>query len=273
MTDLVSLVITVRPAEPVTVPGHLGRAAYALLMRWLSDADAALAQHWHDAGGPKPFTCSTLVGGRRTGSNARALTPDRPVWLRFTALDPAVAAALLARAADPPASIELDGIALPVESMTADPDAHPWAGTATYDALAAPYLLARARAPRRLALELVSPATFRQNGMNMPVPLPDLLFGSLADRWNAFSAIAISPEVRRYAAECVALSSFRLRSGAVPVKEGAPQVGARGTAGYVAVHYDRYWMGVLALLADFAFYAGAGRMTTMGLGQVRRVAN
>jgi len=43
MTELVSLVVTVRPAAPLTTPGHLGRAAYALLMGWLSDADPALA--------------------------------------------------------------------------------------------------------------------------------------------------------------------------------------------------------------------------------------
>ncbi len=273
MSELVSLVITVRPAQPVTLPGHLGRAAHALLLRWLDEHDPALAQHWHDADGPKPFTCSSLIGGgRMQPDHTRALSADRTYWLRLTSLDPTISAMLLAHQEHPPASIELDGVTLPVESITADPAAHPWAGTATYEEIAAPYLLARQEAPRRLKLDFATPVAFRQREMTTPIPLPDLVFGGLGDRWNAFSPVALSPEVRRYGAECVALNNFRLRSRALPVKDGGLQVGAVGTAGYVAVRYDRFWMGLLALLADFAFYAGVGLLTTTGMGQTRRVA-
>jgi len=274
MSDLVSLVVTVRPAQPVTLPGHLGRAAHALLLRWLNEADPALAQTWHDADGPKPFTCSSLIGaGRMQGDHLRALTPENTYWLRLTSLDPTVSARLLAVCDDPPPTVELDGVILPVESITADPAAHPWAGTATYEQLAAPYLLARQPGPRRLTLSFVSPTTFRQREMNMPLPLPELVFGGLADRWNAFSPVTISPEVRRYAAECVGISHFALRSRSVPLKDGGLQVGVTGQARYVAVTYDRYWTSLLGLLADFAFYAGVGRLTTVGLGQCRRLAN
>jgi CRISPR-associated endoribonuclease Cas6 len=148
---------------------------------------------------------------------------------------------------------------------------HSWAGTATFEQIAAPYLLARQEAPRRLKLMFTSPVTFHQRDKNMPVPLPELTFGGLADRWNAFSPIAISPEVRRYCEECVALHNFRLRSRAVPMKDGGLQVGAVGEAGYVSIRYDRYWMGVIGMLADFTFYAGVGRMTVAGLGQSRRI--
>ena len=270
MSDLVSLVLTVRPAEPATTPGHLGRAAHALLLRWLDEHDPALARRWHEADGPKPFTCSTLIGGQRIEDNARALSPAQTYWLRMTALDPAIAGVLLARAAQPPDAVELDYLRLPVESATVDPAVHPWAGTATYEDLARPYLLAREQSPRRVALRFASPVTFRQNGLNVPLPLPDLVFGGLADRWNAFSPIALAPEVRRYAASCVALSGFRLASRGLPHKDGGVQIGAVGRARYVAVQYDRYWMAALGLLADFALYAGVGRLTSMGLGQTRR---
>lgn len=270
--DLLSLVITVRPSEPASVPGHLGRAAHALLLRWLDATDPALARHWHDADGPKPFTCSSLIGGGRLDRDGfRRLMPDRTYWLRFTSLDPAISAALLARCAQPPASVELDRVTLPVESVTADPAAHPWAATERYEDIAAPYLLARQEAPRRVRLRFTSPVTFRQRELNVPLPLPGLVFGGLADRWNAFSSVAIGPEARRYAEECVALSSFTLRSRGMPIKDGGLQIGAVGEAGYVAVTFDRYWMSTLSLLADFAFYAGIGRLTAMGLGQARRV--
>src|SRR5690606_12601091 len=115
--DLVSLVVTVRPSEPVSVPGYLGRAVHALLLRWLDETDPALARQWHDADGPKPYTCSSLIGsGRMARDGSRQLAPERTYWLRLTALDQNISAALLARQDNPPASIELDRQALSVES-------------------------------------------------------------------------------------------------------------------------------------------------------------
>lgn len=271
MTELLSLVVQVKPAVPLTVPAHLGRAVHALLLRWLDSYDARLAKRWHDDDGLKPFTCSSLIGGKRVDRNARLLTPDSAYWFRLTSLDDEVTAALRERLAHPPKTIDLDGVILSVTGMTAD--GHPGAGTARYDDLAAPYLLASATAPRRLSLRLLTPTAFHRDGMNVPLPLPELVFGSLCDRWNAFSPVALSPEVRAYAKASVALTNFRLRSRGVPQKDGGVQVGVVGTAGYVAVTYDRYWMGALALLAEFALYAGIGRGTTMGMGQARRISD
>lgn len=270
MNELLSLVVTVRPQAPTSLPGHLGRAVYAQLLRWLDAADPALAARWHDTDGPKPFTCSDLVGGRRGGPNSRSLSPERTAWFRLTSLDPAITAILNGLLAAPPPTVELDGVLFDVEGLTTDPAAHPWAGTTSYEVLAAPYLLARVEAPRQVMLDFSAPTAFKQNNLIVPLPLPDLVFGGLADRWNAFSPVAISPEVRRYCQTSVALKRFRLRSAAVPLKDQVPQIGGRGQATYVAAHYDRYWMGLLGLLADFAVYAGAGRLTSVGMGQARR---
>jgi len=269
--DIVSLVVTLRPQAPVVLSKHLGHAVYALLMRWVDAYDATLAQRWHDAEALKPFTCSNLVGGHRVERHTRRFTPEESCWFRLTTLAPELAAVLTAYQAQPPETVELDGHAFYVESVTTDPQVHPWAGTANYEQLAATYLLAPRGAPRRLKLEFASPTVFRHQGMHMPFPLPSLTFGSLADRWNAFSPVAISPEARRYAEQCVAVNNFRLRSAAVPLKDGIWRVGAVGSAHYVAVRYDRYWMAVLALLADFGRYGGVGKMTTFGLGQMRRL--
>lgn len=270
MSELLSLVVTVRPTEPTPAPAHLGRAVHALLLRWLDAYDAVLAKRWHDDNGLKPFTCSALVGGKQLDSNTRLLLPEHEYWFRLTALDTEIAAALRARAAHPPKTVDLDGLLLPVVGLTADSEAHPWAGAGQFEALAAPYLLAKAVPPRRLKLRFVTPVSFRQREQNIPLPLPELVFGSLAERWNAFSPVAVGPEVRAFCNSSVALNSFRLRSRALPVKNGGLQIGAVGEAGYTATHYDRYWMSVLALLADFAFYAGVGRLVTMGFGQAIR---
>jgi CRISPR-associated endoribonuclease Cas6 len=83
--------------------------------------------------------------------------------------------------------------------------------------------------------------------------------------------VALPPETRRFADECLALSGFELRSRPAYLKEGGVRVGALGVARYTALNKDRYWLSVMNLLADFALFAGVGVGTTMGLGQTRRL--
>ncbi len=101
----------------------------------------------------------------------------------------------------------------------------------------------------------------------MPLPLPELVFGSLCDRWNAFSPVALSSEMRAYCASSVGISRFDLRSSALPSVDGSLQIGAVGEVTYNALRYDRYWMAAIGLLSTYAFYAGIGRGTTAGFGQ------
>ncbi len=147
---------------------------------------------------------------------------------------------------------------------------HPWAWATNYEELSAPWLLGRVTPPRLVTLEFVSPTTFKSEGRHVPVPLPHLVFGSLLEKWNAFAPVAFPSELRRYATECLALSSYQLHSRGVMVKEGGLRMGAVGHARYVTTNFDRYWMSLINLLADFAIFAGLGAGTGMGLGQCRR---
>ena len=139
--------------------------------------------------------------------------------------------------------------------------------------MSAPWLLGRTAPPRSVTLQFVSPTTFKSEGRHVPVPLPHLVFGSLLEKWNAFAPVAFPPELRRYANECLALSSYQLRSSGVTLKEGGLRMGAVGRARYVSTSFDRYWMSLINLLADFALFAGLGAGTGMGLGQCRKMAD
>jgi CRISPR-associated endoribonuclease Cas6 len=150
---------------------------------------------------------------------------------------------------------------------------HPWAMSTTYEELSAPWLLGRETPARFIWMQFVSPTTFKVEGRHLPLPLPEQVFGSLLEKWNAFAPVAFPPETRRYAKECLALSSYELRSRGVMLKEGGLRMGAVGRARYVTTNFDRYWMSLINLLADFAIFAGAGAGTGMGLGQCRRIGD
>ena len=103
------------------------------------------------------------------------------------------------------------------------------------------------------------------------IPLPGLVFGSLVERWNTFSPVVLSPEMRRFGEEVMAISRYRLASQTVESKAGGLRVGGMGTVTYRALGGDRYWLGVMHMLASFAFYSGVGVQTATGMGQARCV--
>ncbi len=271
MSDLRSLVVRVRAPQEMRLPTHAGHALYALLLRWIGFSRPDLAEQWHNAEGLKPFAVSNLVGGKRIDKFTRVLAPQHEAWFRVVALNAEITQTLQAVIDAPPADVDIDGNLLEVVELITDPQKHAWAGQADYETLSAGYLLARTAPSRRVALELVTPTLFRQNGIETPLPTADLVFGSLCDKWNAYSTVQIAPQFREYSRLSVALSYFDLKSASVSYKKNMFFVGGVGSVTYTAVQYDRYWMSILALLADFAFYAGVGRHTTMGMGQARRV--
>lgn len=264
-----SLALTLTTDHPLTLPPHLGRASPAPFLRLVARADADLAERLHDPDERRPFTCSTLWGARRPGRSL-SLAPDTPTFLRYTGLTAEVSRHLQRLAEDPPSHVEIEGASLAVQQATLDPAVHPWAGQATYERLAACYLLPGEPPSHRAELEFASPTSFRSGGHTLPLPLPALVYGGLVGKWNAFAPVAVSEEVRRFAEECLAISRYRLKTVAVKAKGGSVQIGFVGRCRYVALNKDRYWLGLIQLLTDYAFYAGVGYQTAAGMGQARR---
>lgn len=263
--DLLSLVLTLRPLANScgSAPDWWGRASHALLLRAIASVDPALAAALHADDGPRPFTASSLF--------ERGAQTD---CVRFTAHQSAPAGCLRAASGPggvlaPGARVDLDGHAFEVLSATSDPAAHPWAGQGGYADLAARRLVSPDPAPRQVTLQLASPTAFKSQERHQPLPLPDLVFNSLLERWNASAPLAFPPETRRYAAECLAISRFELRSRPVPGKNGGLRIGAVGLVTYTTLNYDRYWMSLIHTLAAFSLYAGLGAGTSQGLGQCR----
>jgi CRISPR-associated endoribonuclease Cas6 len=176
---------------------------------------------------------------------------------------------------DPPATWELDHHAFEVVETICDAARHPWSGTSSYETLAAAQLLRGDALPRQVTLDFASPTAFKSKEMHIPVPMPALVFGSLVERWNSFSPVTVSPELRRFGDERVAISRYKLESRPVPSKPGAGKGGLRmggvGRVTYTALGGDRYWLGLLHMLAAFALYSGVGVQTSVGMGQVRVV--
>jgi len=286
--DLLSITIPLKPVGGVP-PGEaaasgrlpaasMGRAAHALLLNSIREADGRLAESLHDSNGLKPFTVSDLIGY----APKRGIEVDRVYSLRFTALTREVSAALQAAVSAEVLGmgreVELAGVKFLISDLRLLNEGRNQKSAiqnqkSTYEELSAPWLLGRQSPQHRIEFRFLSPTAFKSEEKHVPLPMPAWVFGSLLEKWNAFAPVALPPETRRFAAECMAVSGFRLYSRPSYIKEGGVRVGAVGMVRYTALNKDRYWLSVMNLLADFAFYAGVGAGTTMGLGQVRKMNN
>lgn len=274
---LISILLTLTPESPATLPADLGRAAQAETLARVGQVDPALAAAIHAGDGPKPLTCSGLVAAEpspepRAPVDSMPVRPSSRYFVRVTGLVEPVSRALLAGLIEqPPAAWTLHGQPFRVLEAVCDPVRDPWAGQTSCEELAAHALQQSNRLPRAITLEFISPTAFKSQEMQMPLPLPGLVFGSLVERWNAFSTVALDPDLRRFANERVAISRYRLESRPVPAKGGALRIGGVGQVTYAALDDDRYALAALNILADFALYSGVGVQTATGMGQCRRV--
>ncbi len=270
---LISIVLELESEKDGVLPGELGHAGYAAFLARLNQVHPTLASELHNGSGPKPLTCSGLLDGR-PGQAQRTLRRGQRAQVRITGLTAAVGQALLDVLVDhPPSAWSLHDHPFRVLDSVCDANVHPWSGQTDYERLAAQAMAQVAHLPRQVTLEFTSPTSFKlAEGMHMPLPMPALVFGSLAERWNAFSPLALSAELRQFCQSGLAISAFRLSSVPVNQKGNALRIGGQGRVSYRVLCDDPYYLAAINMLADFALYSGVGIQTTMGMGQVRRLA-
>ena len=268
---LTSIMLTLSAERDAVLPAYLGRANYAETLRHIGQSDAALAEQIHAGDGPKPLTCSSLLGVKRGRENI-FVSAQQQFFIRFTGLTQPVSQALLTGLVQaPPSEWQLHEHTFAVTSVCCDTQQNAWTGHTTYEELAAAQLLQAGQPAHQVTLGFTSPTAFKSGGITVPVPLPGLVFGSLVERWNAFSPIKLSPEMRRFGEEMMAISRYRLESQAIEQKNKGVRIGGVGQVTYTATGGDRYWLGVMNMLADFALYSGVGVQTATGMGQTQRV--
>jgi CRISPR-associated endoribonuclease Cas6 len=269
MTDLLAMELSLRLAEGQQIderpiPRWWGEATHRLAISVIASCDPDLARKLESSAGLKPFTASNLRGPFKDGK----LDPGAAYKLRLTALDRRVAeifeSARREGVLKPGAEVELDYLRFQVREAA---KGETGLASTTYQSLTNS-LFAPQPPPRKLILQFVSPTVFKSERRQMPFPMPDLVFGSLLDHWNASGSIptGLPEEARKYARECLRPGRFDLHSRVLRLY-GEVFRGFVGRVSFYTYTYDRYWMGMMAMLAEYSVYAGVGAKTTMGLGQ------
>ncbi len=281
---LSSLVIRLRPTTSATLPAFLGRAVHAWFLDQVRAANPRLAQALHDTAPRRPFTVSSLWCPTRSAKRGRLqVAPAHPCYLRITSLTPELTTCLTQQLTPnwPGSNVQLTGVPFNLEGVAMAQEQHPQAGITSYVNLA--QRVQNTRPPKHVTLEFLSPTTFRRSpapstpfeegSYDLPLPLPRLVFGGLLALWNEIAPQPFPWELEQFLQECVVISRYRLHTELVSFGGGRRgRVGGFvGTCRFAFRCDDPRWRQAVAVLADFAPFAGIGWRTAMGLGQTRRV--
>jgi CRISPR-associated endoribonuclease Cas6 len=180
--------------------------------------------------------------------------------------------------------VRIGNLDFAISEILTTPGSHPWAGYTSVSELYRRWPSAASagdESARKIALEFASPTVFSrgsdQDGMGKfmePFPAPAMFFGSVAAMWNEHMPAPLSlpkQAIRQYAEETVVVGLYKMESQMFRYW-GRPQIGATGKMTYLLKDKgNRAMIRTLNMLADFAFYSGAGYKTTMGMGQCRRI--
>jgi CRISPR-associated endoribonuclease Cas6 len=119
-------------------------------------------------------------------------------------------------------------------------------------------------AQQEISLQFISPTSFKQSQIIQPFPLPELVFNSLLRRWNAFAPDTLKLPAMEWQGMTTACE---IRTKTLKIKANHEI----GSIGWVRYRFPVEQAQIATTLAYFAEFAGVGRKTAMGMGQVRLV--
>lgn len=249
------------------LPEFTGRVMHGVFFKELSKLSSSLATYVHQEMNIKPFAVSELVAISNTKIKMHQLCVEKNdvfKW-RVVGLNQFVLQEVLKMTAG--MKLQVNKISMVVDRIVIDGEVESRSGVIDKHELIGVCL--EQEDFSELIISFLSPTTFRVDNMDYPLPLPRLVFSSLAEKWeHAAMPVPIDKEFVRTVAEHVYPKSWNGQSQQIFL---AQKRGVRGFQGEFT--YDLNALSIsdrqmLLLLAKFGCFAGCGRMTGQGMGQI-----
>ncbi|GAW32211.1 CRISPR system precrRNA processing endoribonuclease RAMP protein Cas6 [Carboxydocella sp. JDF658] len=235
--------------------GNGGLQLHGWLFHQLARVDAKAATELHELE-HKPFALSPLIGSARREGGKMWTRSQQKYSFALSALNEPMVELLHKLLALPPAPIQLGTASFWLEKTKL---IYP-SGFGYLD------LMRTAKYQRAVILHFNSHTSFRQVEKQFLFPTPKEVFGSLTEKWNAFTNGKF-PELDFD--QILQVARYELKTGMVDF--GSYKIiGFTGHCQYQLAKGQEEIMGVhLDTLARYAALAGVGYKTTMGLGDTR----
>lgn len=276
---LYSFILEIMAIHDATLSTTTGHQTHALFLDLVKQTDPTLSARLHNEPNYRPFTVSPLSGGqeRRTTLCIKAGHIYR---IRITLLDGGalwqdLSSHFLAAAGT---TLRLDDAEFLLHYIQTTPTSDPngWAGYTDW------ITLSNTKPRSSITIQFASPTAFSLSARNFALfPEPILLWDSLMRTWNLHAPEVLRIEkkaLREFVQQYVKVNDYTLRT----VTLHYPKYTQKGFVGHCTYHVkglshlndgnkgeEHPCTQQLAVLAQFAQYAGVGYKTTMGMGQAR----
>lgn len=266
--DIAKWEVSLTPSQPLRLRGLGGEALFALVLTLIKRIDERLARELHDARGLKPLSVSPIDADVEPKSGITTVPKEVPCWFSFSTLSEELTESVFQNIGELQKKLTrptLAGSPIKVTSIGPSSVEHPAPGTSYRS------LLESATRPRTISLRFLSPTSFRRDKEQIVLPLPELVFRSLISRWNRFSPTPL-PEGTAEAIQNVRLARYTSLSTSMVEFSTYRVIGFTGEVDFALLRgTPDNFARTLDSLTQFAYYAGIGYKTTMGMGMVERL--
>lgn len=261
-----SLVVGLEAKTEIKVKGLGGEVLHGLLFDVLRKTTPDIASKLHQLEDQKPFSLSPFLEGHELRQGYSHIASGRVVTFRLNLLtEELLTTAMRAFFASMAEGTIFNLSGKPVILCTINMCQTEVAPFTSFHKL-----LTEAHTETVLILEFLTPTSFKSDGIQMLFPEPGLVFSSLLRRWNFFSDMKLPQEYIELLPS-IKVSSYSLRTELIHFSK-YKMIGFKGRVEYRLPEKSlQHFHQALNALTDFAFYAGVGAKTTMGMGQTKRV--
>lgn len=274
-----SMLMQGSPQDDAPVAQVQGSALQGMFLHLIDEVDHSVFQRLHDDSRYRPYTLSPLgIGHPDTDFQGFHLPKQAdiragsPCYVRITLLEDALFPTFSRYfLSQPEPTFRLGRTRFQVTNVACIEDrATPWSAYRSYSDL----IEQASRTQRRITLYFLTPTSFRRGNVDFPLPDPRLVFRSYQRRFEDFAQIAFLPDFDEQVEFYTGISRLhRLETTTIRTKK----VSLVGFVGRITFLIDKKAPPDLVfqmnLLADFAYFCGTGRKTTMGMGQTVRIIN
>lgn len=270
-----SMLIPLTPTTDAPVAQIHGPAIQAMVLQRIQQVDPGLAAQLHDAPGSRPFTLSplgTVDYEHRFQvfhlSRQQSVAAGTTCYLRVTLLADELFPVLRQVFFEPPGLTVLLGtnefaLTTGQEFWENEPS---WVSSRSY-----PELIDRAlqhQRRRKFSLKFITPTSFSQGDLDLPLPLPRLVFHSYKKRFEQFYQVVFLPDFEALVERFVGVASLKhIRTEMMQTKK-VPLIGFVGDVVFVLLpQTPPELIFQINLLAEFATFCGTGKKTVLGMGQ------
>lgn len=272
-----SIVIDSAPKADAPVSHVQGPALQAMFLKLIQQVDPEVSARLHDEPGCRPFTLSPL-GLYEEVSNFQGfwlpkherLERGAACYLRLTLLEdtlfPVFSRYFLDRSAP---TFVLGETEFEVTNVLVTPhNGNSWSRYQSY-----PDLIEAALPQQwKFRLRFLTPTSFSQGKTDLPLPVPRLVFQSYKKRFEKFHQIPFLPDFEDQVDYYVGIANLQHIRSAVIKTKNVNLIGFTGDVVFT-IHPQAppELASQLNLLAEYAFYCGTGKKTTLGMGQTIKV--